>query len=112
MSTLATAKPLLEKELYRILEHAAYEAFCSMNNKSAEGPMEIRRAMDRQLKESARRFSTKFAEESAGDLSKAIYDFVKSAGIMMKPSGSLISTSITTPAPVIGVCPISDFTIL
>lgn len=111
MSTLISSKPKLESDIEKILKKAAYEAFYAMHEK-VDGPPEIKKAMDRQLKDSARRFADKFAEETARPLSEAIYNFTKNIGITMKPSGALISTSITTPSPVIGICPMSDFTIL
>lgn len=108
---LSSAKPTLQSDLEDLLEEAAYEAFMTTQESPSGTASSISNRMEKELKSAASNFAKKFAEVAGEPMAEAIYNFVKEIGIIATPSGSLISTSITSPSPVTGTMPMSDFAI-
>lgn len=110
--TLIKAKPDLQSAIKKALQQASYEAYLTaQENPSDTDPM-IKSTLKKELDDAAVKYSKKFAEVASPKLADCIYKFVKEIGIMMTPSGALISTSIMTPSPVIGMAPINDFKVI
>lgn len=107
---LISAKPKLQLELQQLLYKSMYETLISLQNPSDVDASIVSKS-DNNNKKFATQLATKFSQEAAGPMANAIHSFVSQMSITMIPSGALISTSITTPSPVIGTCPPTDFTI-
>lgn len=104
-ATLIGAKPKLESDLRRILQKAAEEAFKTAN-KGDGSDMQIESYVNNAIKDAAKRFSEKFAEEAYKEMANAIYEFVKEIGIKATP-GLLMSPH----GPVTGAIMLNEFTI-
>ena len=104
--TLVNAKPDLEKDLKDLLQKASYEAFMTANLPDSSSP-EIASFVTKTTKNSAQKFSDKFAEIAYQPMADAIYKFVKEIGIIAKPS-----TLMSPYGPVTGVINLNEFTII
>lgn len=106
---LKDAVPDLEEKLRTILHDAAYAASMSM---FVSGDSSITNSYATKTTEKqSELFASTFADTAYADMADAIYKFVLELGIVATPSGSLISTSITSPSPVSGSILMSDFTL-
>lgn len=108
--TLVAAKPQLQKDLKDLLEKACYEAeMTAVTNSSAANP-EIMKYVNGVMDEAAKAKAKKFAEVAYEPLAEAIHNFVKEIGIVLVPTGTLMSPT----GPVSGAASTmkSDFTIV
>lgn len=108
---LSTAKPKLKSDIEKILYDAMYEAYKTTFIKSSDSEAVINNNAEKEINDAAEKFADKASKTAAGPLATAIYDFVKSIGIMATPKGTLLSPGGLTPAPVTGTIMMTDFTI-
>lgn len=106
---LNTALPILKKQFEIYLETAAFEAFMTTIEVPDDVPSPIGSRIKRDGEKAARKFAKKFKDQCANQLAQAIHDYVMQIGIMATAGGSLISTSITYPSPVVGTLNPNDF---
>lgn len=109
---LSTAKPKLQSDIEKILYDSLYEAYLTTyldSTVDVEGS--ISSNANDEIKKAAEKFAEKASKTAASPLATAIYDFVKSIGIMASPKGTLISPGGLTPTPVTGTIIMTDFTI-
>lgn len=108
--TLSASEMKLEQDLKKAFKDAAYDAYMSQfkSNSIPEAQKydnDTKNAMEKQAKDYAKAFS----ETLAGDMAKAIHDFVKEIGIQI----NTIPPSVIAPSgPVTGMIPMTSFTIL
>ena len=108
--TLSASKIKLEQDLKKAFEDAAYEAYMTQfnSNKVVEAKSHdplTKNSMEKQ----AKKYAQAFADTVAGDMAKAIHDFVKEIGIQI----NTIPPSVIAPSgPVSGMIPMTSFTIL
>lgn len=111
--SLTSALPTLKEDFNKYLENAAYEAFLTtldeVNENGSDIPSIISSKIKRDGEKSARKFAKKFKEQCANQLAQSIHNYVMSINLTATASGSLISNSIYTPAPVTGMLKTSDF---
>lgn len=104
---LIDAKPKLQKDIYDILQKSMYEAYMTSFIDDDDVDNDIRNRVKKEMTKSAKKYSEKFANEACGPLSQAIYEFVKSIGIITTPK------SLTSPhGPVVGKIDVKEHTII
>lgn len=108
---LSSAKPKLKSDLEKILYDAMYEAYKTTFLESSITDGSISKNADNEIETAAKKFADKASKTAAEPMATAIYDFVKSIGIMASPKGTLISPGGLVPAPVTGTILMTDFTI-
>lgn len=107
---LISAKPTLQTDIQKLMYDAAREAYLTSQETGDADPI-ISKRMKQDQEKAADRFAKAFSNSCCQPLADAIYKFVKEIGIIMTPSGALISTSIMSPSPVAGQALMTDFAI-
>lgn len=108
-NTLQASKIKLEQDLKKAFKDAAYDAYMTQFKSNSlldaqKYDNDTKDAMEKQAKD----YAKALADTLAGDMAKAIYDFVKEIGIMVTIPPSVIAPS----GPCTGSIPITNFTII
>ena len=111
---LSTAKPILQNDLKKLLESAAYDAYMELLQKNQVSEAGNDGEIEKEHKKLADKFSKKFASTAAGPVATAIHDFVKEIGISCTIPPSVISpiTPFIPGGPCSGTIPPTSFTIM
>lgn len=103
---LSDKKPELEKNINTILYNALYKAYMSTFESNSDSDPKIANRVKQEIDDAAKKFSKVAADEAAPELAGAIYNFVKSIGIMATPK------ALTSPVgPCAGVITMNEFKI-
>lgn len=111
---LSTAKPILQNDLKKLLEIAAYDAYMELLQKNQVPQAGNDNDIKTKHEEIAKAFSKTFASTAAGPVATAIHDFVKEIGISCTIPPSVISpiTPFIPGGPCSGTIPPTSFTIM
>lgn len=81
-NTLIASKPVLEQELKKLLYEAYLAQFLNMTDQSLAN-------LNAEMIKNAHQMANKFAKAASKGAANAIYDFVKSIGITITPTGMM-----------------------
>ena len=104
---LIDSKPKLQQDIYDILKKSMYEAYMSTFDKDADINSVIKNRVKNDMMDTAKKYAETFANTACEPMAEAIYEFVKSIGIIATP------TSLVSPhGPVTGAINANDHKIL